>query len=114
MPSADPIVAVPANGAVNGTNGESRPQTPMTGMALTEYSANPSTPSAEKQARLKEIVPDEYLLPTGYPDVSFILFDMVSTGKLTEMIPSTFVSSPARLLEFTRLARSLPSPTPST
>lgn len=74
MPSADPIVAVPANGAVNGTangtNDDSRPQTPMTGMALTEYSANPSTPSAEKQARLKEIVPEEYLLPTGYPDVS--------------------------------------------
>ncbi|CAF3501888.1 unnamed protein product [Fusarium graminearum] len=72
MPSADPIVAVPANGAVNGTangtNDDSRPQTPMTGMALTEYSANPSTPSAEKQARLKEIVPEEYLLPTGYPD----------------------------------------------
>ncbi|KAF5577392.1 threonine ammonia-lyase biosynthetic [Fusarium pseudocircinatum] len=75
MPSAqDPIVAVPVNGAVNGTtngtNGDShsRPHTPMTGMALTEYSANPSTPSEEKRARIKEIVPDEYLLPTGYPD----------------------------------------------
>ncbi|KAI8417919.1 hypothetical protein FOFC_00480 [Fusarium oxysporum] len=75
MPSAhDPIVAVPANGAVNGTtngtNGDShsRPHTPMTGMALTEYSVNPSTPSEEKRARIKEIVPDEYLLPTGYPD----------------------------------------------
>ncbi|QGI59468.1 hypothetical protein CEK27_001593 [Fusarium fujikuroi] len=75
MPSAhDPIVAVPVNGAVNGTtngtNGDShsRPHTPMTGMALTEYSVNPSTPSEEKRARIKEIVPDEYLLPTGYPD----------------------------------------------
>jgi threonine dehydratase len=79
MPSAhDPIVAVPANGAVNGTtngtNGDShsRPHTPMTGMALTEYSVNPSTPSEEKRARIKEIVPDEYLLPTGYPDVSVV------------------------------------------
>ena len=77
MPSADPVVAVPVNGAVNGTangtNGESsRPQTPMTGMALTEYSVNPSTPSEEKRARIKEIVPDEYLLPTGYPDVSVV------------------------------------------
>lgn len=78
MPAAHdpPIVALPTNGAVNGivngTNGDERPHTPTTGMSLTEYSANPSTPSEEKRARIKEIVPEEYLLPTGYPDVSFI------------------------------------------
>lgn len=84
MPAAHdpPIVALPTNGAVNGTvngtngtngtNGDKRPHTPTTGMSLTEYSANPSTPSEEKRARIKEIVPEEYLLPTGYPDVSFI------------------------------------------
>lgn len=95
MPSADPVVAVPVNGAVNGTangtNGESsRPQTPMTGMALTEYSANPSTPSAERQARIKEIVPEEYLLPTGYPDVSCILY-LKTEQKLTmTQVPSSY------------------------
>jgi hypothetical protein len=78
MPAAHdpPIVALPTNGAVNGTvngtNGDKRPHTPTTGMSLTEYSANPSTPSEEKRARIKEIVPEEYLLPTGYPDVSFV------------------------------------------
>ncbi|KAJ4329173.1 threonine deaminase [Fusarium piperis] len=70
MPSVQEpsVVPVVANGAVNGTNGDTRPHTPTTGMALTEYSANPSTPSEEKRAQIKEIVPDEYLLPTGYPD----------------------------------------------
>ncbi|KAI8719582.1 Threonine dehydratase [Fusarium sp. LHS14.1] len=73
MPSVHepPVVPVVANGVVNGTNGtngDTRPHTPTTGMALTEYSANPSTPSEEKRAQIKEIVPEEYLLPTGYPD----------------------------------------------
>jgi threonine dehydratase len=66
------VPPVPVNGVVNGTNGQHRPQTPTTNMALTEYSINPSTPSPEKRARIKQIVPDEYLLPTGYPDVSNI------------------------------------------
>jgi threonine dehydratase len=39
-------------------------------MALTEYTMNFSTPSAEKRANIKKIVPDEYLLPNGFPDVS--------------------------------------------
>ena len=97
MPSAhDPIVAVPVNGVVNGTtngtNGDShsRPHTPMTGMALTEYSANPSTPSEEKRARIKEIVPDEYLLPTGYPDVSITPSQLVPIAKLTGSVPSSY------------------------
>lgn len=64
-----PAVPVAVNGLVNGTNGETRPETPTGGMALTEYSANPSTPSEEKRARIRKIVPEEYLLPTGYPDV---------------------------------------------
>lgn len=71
MPSLqDPsVVPVATNGAVNGTNGvETRPHTPTSTMALTEYSANPSTPSEEKRARIKQIVPEEFLLPTGYPD----------------------------------------------
>lgn len=73
MPSLQDPSAVPVatNGAVNGTNGsDTRPHTPTSTMALTEYSANPSTPSEEKRARIKQIVPEEFLLPTGYPDVS--------------------------------------------
>ncbi|KAI5467526.1 tryptophan synthase beta subunit-like PLP-dependent enzyme [Mariannaea sp. PMI_226] len=70
MPSLQdaPEAALPVNGVVNGTNGQRRPETPAGSMALTEYSINPSTPSAEKQARIKEAVPEDYLLPNGYPD----------------------------------------------
>ncbi|KKA27407.1 hypothetical protein TD95_000474 [Thielaviopsis punctulata] len=45
-----------------------RPQTPLTGAALTEYSVNPSTPTEEKRDRLKKVVPPEYLGDDGYPD----------------------------------------------
>lgn len=88
MASQDDVPAVPVadrslvngvngtvNGAVNGVNGDRRPETPTAGMSLTEYSANPSTPSEEKRARIRQVVPDEFLLPTGYPDVSQTLPD---------------------------------------
>lgn len=53
------------------TNGSSarRPHTPTGSMALTDYSVNPSTPSAEKRQRIRDIVPEDYLLPNGHPDV---------------------------------------------
>jgi hypothetical protein len=72
-----------ANGdVVNGTNGtetpngtSTTPRTPqrtpsLTSLALTEYSAKPSPPSEERSARINKIVPDEFLLPNGHPDVS--------------------------------------------
>ncbi|KAH7155684.1 tryptophan synthase beta subunit-like PLP-dependent enzyme [Dactylonectria estremocensis] len=70
MPSLQepPAANGPTNGVTNGTNGDARPFTPTGTMALTEYSANPSTPSEEKRARIKQVVPEEFLLPTGYPD----------------------------------------------
>jgi len=72
-----------ANGdvQVNGTNGASTPNgsayTPRTpqrtpslsGLALTEYSAKPSPPSEERSTRRKNVVPDEFILPNGHPDV---------------------------------------------
>jgi hypothetical protein len=69
LSEAAPIEATP-NGTVNGINGHNRPSTPTGCMSLTEYSANPSTPSEEKRAQLSKIVPEEYLLPNGFPDVS--------------------------------------------
>jgi threonine dehydratase len=63
-------VAVMANGVVNGAHGNDRPHTPSnTDMALTEYSVHPKTPSEEKRARIKKVIPEDYLLPNGYPDV---------------------------------------------
>lgn len=63
------VVPEYANGTVEGLNGDKRPRTPTGTMALTEYSANPSPPSEERRA--KSLVPEELLLPNGYPDVSF-------------------------------------------
>lgn len=85
MPSlAEPPIVTPmANGVTNEVNGSStngsRPYTPqrtpsLTCLSLTEYSANPSPPSEEKRARMKQIVPDEFLLPNGYPDVWLSLY----------------------------------------
>lgn len=67
--SEDPVVNA-ANGinVFSKTNGRRTPS--LSGLSLTEYSANPSPPSsADKQARIKQIVPDELLLPNGHPDV---------------------------------------------
>lgn len=67
-----PVVAVMTNGTLNGVNGDHapRPRTPQpSGMSLTEYSANPSTPPEEKRNRIKTVVPEDYLLPDGNPDV---------------------------------------------
>lgn len=92
MPSLDappPLQAV-ANGTVNGNgvNGHSpdRPETPAGSMALTEYSMNFSTPSAEKRENIKKIVPEEYLMPNGYPDVRS-LPHMSSGLALTDILP---------------------------
>ena len=72
MPSLDEAPDAP-NGLRDGIalNGHStdRPETPTGSMALTEYTMNHSTPSAEKRAQINKIVPEEYLLPNGYPDV---------------------------------------------
>jgi threonine dehydratase len=53
------------------TNGVQTPQTPKqqhAGLALTEYSAQPSPPSSTPKAEEAK-VPKEFLLPNGYPDV---------------------------------------------
>jgi threonine dehydratase len=51
------------------TNG-SRPRTPsLNTFSLTEYSANPSPPSIDPRSKIRGVVPDEFLLPNGYPDV---------------------------------------------
>lgn len=54
-------------------NGLASPRTPkQTGLALTEYTANPSPPSQSPKDKEKDRssgVPESFLLPNGYPDV---------------------------------------------
>lgn len=70
---AEPLLV---NGAslhvVNGVNGERPASPPSVGnLALTEYSAQPSPPSEDATtSKMKDIVPDEFLLPNGHVDVS--------------------------------------------
>jgi len=58
---------------VNGVNSRSRtPSLNVNSLSLTEYSSNPSPPSSSPKSKVKGVVPEEDLLPTGYPDVSLI------------------------------------------
>src|SRR5262245_21331267 len=69
--NGSPESTLVANGFVNGADGQSRPHTPPNPcMSLTEYSANPKTPAEEKRMRIKRVLPDDYLLEDGNPDVS--------------------------------------------
>jgi threonine dehydratase len=73
--------------AVNGINGTAQPHTPprstpsrsdlplartpsLNSFSLTEYSAKPTAPTEDRKTHMKKIVPDEFLLPNGNPDVS--------------------------------------------
>lgn len=51
-------------------NGLPTPETPkLQSLALTEYTANPSPPSEKNRLRALSQLPDDFLLPNGYPDV---------------------------------------------
>ncbi|KAI1500166.1 threonine dehydratase [Biscogniauxia marginata] len=93
---ATPVDAVLANGVRNGVNGHV-PRTPSrSGLSLTEYSANPSPPPSEdNQARIRTIVPHEFILPNGHPDyLRLILTSRVYEAcKETSLTPATNLSN---------------------
>lgn len=81
---ANGVEDIPAADGMNGT--AQRPKTPsnptqsdgplartpsLSSFSLTEYSAKPTTPPRDK-THMKKIVPDEFLLPNGNPDVSHL------------------------------------------
>lgn len=46
------------------------PRTPsLNGFSLTEYTANPSPPRKGKKPDVLSLIPAEFILPNGYPDV---------------------------------------------
>ena len=101
QPTEPPIVANRLPNGVNGSSSSSssssaninininghRPHTPsLSGLSLTEYSANPSPPSEDKRIRIKKTVPDEFLLPTGYPDVCICILCSLCYAMLSLLV----------------------------
>ncbi|TGO85160.1 hypothetical protein BPOR_0425g00070 [Botrytis porri] len=75
------------NGTV--TNGEKTPNHPrtpsLTSFSLTEYSANPSPPSESTKSNVSSIVPQEFILPNGYPDY----LRLILTSRVYEAVNET-------------------------
>ncbi|KAI6835484.1 Threonine dehydratase [Hortaea werneckii] len=80
----------------NVTNGTHEPETPKpahASLALTEYSANPSpkTSTTPKEKIKSAGVPEDYLLPNGYPDYLRLIltakvYDVIETTPLTPAV----------------------------
>ncbi|KAI9783577.1 MAG: threonine deaminase [Peltula sp. TS41687] len=68
-------------------NGWSELKTPTetNGLSLTEYTANPSPPAKDNQARVGSLVPDSFLLPNGCPDY----LRLILTSRVYEIIKET-------------------------
>jgi threonine dehydratase len=69
----------------NVTNGLISPRTPKTGLALTEYSANPSPPSESTNIPANRVIPEAFLLPNGYPDY----LRLILTSRVYEVVKET-------------------------
>lgn len=71
------------------TNGTVTPQTPQpahSNLALTEYTANPSPKSQRPKDRIEKAgVPEDFLLPTGYPDY----LRLILTSRVYEVVTET-------------------------
>ncbi|KAF2192357.1 threonine dehydratase-like protein [Zopfia rhizophila CBS 207.26] len=83
---ADYSRPVTPENATNGTNGLSSPRTPkQTGLALTEYTTNPSPPSKSPKSKANGVIPEAFLLPNGYPDY----LRLILTSRVYEVVQET-------------------------
>ncbi|KAE9366673.1 threonine dehydratase-like protein [Stipitochalara longipes BDJ] len=78
---------VVVNGNGNGIVAENgRPRTPsLNTLSLTEYSTNPSPPSESPRNKIRGVVPDEFILPNGYPDY----LRLILTSRVYEVVEET-------------------------
>ena len=90
---------------VNGNGITSRPRTPsINTLSLTEYSMNPSPPSTTPRSKTKGVVPDEFILPNGYPDVC-----ISPLSAHFQLIPANSTSASSSPPAFTKLSKKHPS-----
>ncbi|ATZ45199.1 Bcilv1 [Botrytis cinerea B05.10] len=72
--------------ATNGENPPNHLRTPsLASFSLTEYSANPSPPSGRTESKVSSIIPQEFMLPTGYPDY----LRLILTSRVYEVVNET-------------------------
>jgi threonine dehydratase len=82
------------NGVEPLTNGAARPQTPKRStLSLTEYASNPTPPSERSARALKYDVPNDFLLPNGYPDY----LRLILTSRVYDVITESPVSHAVNL-----------------
>ena len=72
------------------TSGHTTPRTPKRGqsLSLTEYASNPTPPSERVRSEALSHVPDEYLLPNGYPDY----LRLILTSRVYDVVDETPLS----------------------
>ncbi|KAI1318216.1 threonine dehydratase-like protein [Xylariaceae sp. FL0255] len=93
MPGVTTETNGPSSPPRNGVNGHTSRTPSLTGLSLTEYSANPSPPSESLQSRIREIVPDEFLLPNGHPDY----LRLILTSRVYEACKETSLTTATNL-----------------
>ncbi|QSZ30935.1 hypothetical protein DSL72_000494 [Monilinia vaccinii-corymbosi] len=82
--------------ATNGQTSSHRPQTPsLNSFSLTENTTRPSPPCGSPKSKVRSIVPQEFILPNGYPDyLRLILTSRVyEVVKETPLTPATNLSN---------------------
>lgn len=83
---------MPEGSAANGTT--TPLSSKMSGLALTEYTAAPTPPSERTEHKPPGLspkmgVPEDFLLPNGYPDVRFSDFLQFDTDLTRGLVSST-------------------------
>ncbi|USP82716.1 uncharacterized protein yc1106_09990 [Curvularia clavata] len=74
-------------------NGIPSPRTPKTGLALTEYTANPSPPNESSASKANSVIPEAFLLPNGYPDY----LRLILTSRVYEVVEETPLTTAVNL-----------------
>lgn len=92
-----PAAANVTNGTANGIVTPQSPRSPsmtphMSALSLTE-SAAPSPSSADRAARLRKIIPEEFILPNGHPDY----LRLILTSRVYEVCQETSLTHAVNL-----------------